>query len=49
MKEKEKGGENNSKKEGGRIQNRKSWNCLYCDAKLKLIYRSRENNHNPNN
>ena len=49
MKNKEKGTENNSKKEEERIMNRKSRNCFGCDENPKQIQEADQNNHNLNN
>ena len=37
-KNKEKGGENNSKNKGEIIPYWKGWNCIDCDANQKLIH-----------
>ena len=41
--------ENNSKKEEKIIPNRKSPNCLDCDANLEWILEANQTNHNPEN
>ena len=48
MKNKEKVTENNSKKYGEMIQDRKIQSCLDCDAKHKWIFQANWSNHNPN-
>ena len=45
MKNKEKGIGNDSKKEEEINPNRKSWNCLDCDANRKWIQKSNQNNN----
>ena len=35
-------------KEAGRIPNRKSQNCLDCDANRKWLLQAYQTNHNPN-
>ena len=48
-KNKEKGTENNYKKKGKRIPNRKSWYCLDCDKNCKCIQEDYQTNNNYKN
>ena len=45
-KQKEKATENNSKKEGEMIQDRKIRSCIDCDSKHNWILQANQTNHN---